>query len=72
LVDAGAQRLALPAKPLVLARAVGPEQAMNRYVTGMARSHVLYASATEETGLSDDEFWNLQLPILERAMTTGN
>lgn len=45
---------------------------MDSYVTGLARSHVLYASAAEETGLSDDEFWNLQLPILERAMATGN
>jgi AcrR family transcriptional regulator len=45
---------------------------MDSYVTGMARSHVLYASAAEETGLSDDEFWSLQVPILERAMATGN
>lgn len=45
---------------------------MDSYVTGMARTHVLYASAAEETGMSDDEFWSLQVPVLERAMATGN
>lgn len=45
---------------------------IDSFVTGMARTHVLYASAAEETDLSDEEFWTLQLPILERAMATGN
>ena len=46
--------------------------ALDSYVTGMARTHVLYANAAEETGLSDEEFWRLQVPVLERAMATGN
>jgi AcrR family transcriptional regulator len=46
--------------------------AVDSYVTGMARTQVLYASAADETGLSDEEFWRIQLPVLERAMTSGD
>lgn len=42
------------------------------YVVGIARSYVQYTSAAEETGVSDEEFWAQQIPVLERAMTTGD
>lgn len=46
--------------------------AVDSFVTGLARSQILYTSAAEETGLSDDEFWGLQTPVLERAMASGD
>ena len=46
--------------------------AVDSLVTGLARSQILYASAAEETGLSDDECWQLQTPVLERAMASGD
>lgn len=46
--------------------------AVDSLVTGLARNQILYASAAEETGLSDDEFWRLQTPVLERAMASGD
>lgn len=45
---------------------------IDSYVTGMARTEILYARAAEETGISDEEFWREQLPILEKAMETGD
>ena len=44
---------------------------INGYCTGMARSYVQYTNAAGETGISDEEFWTHQLPILESAMATG-
>lgn len=41
------------------------------YCTGMARSYIQYTNAAGETGISDEEFWTHQLPILESAMATG-
>lgn len=46
--------------------------AIDGYVTGTARTQILYASAAEESGVSDEEFWTLQYPVLERAMATGD
>ena len=31
----------------------------------------MYENAAEETGLSEHEFWQTQLPFLERAMDSG-
>lgn len=46
--------------------------AVDNYVTGTARTHVLQQQASEESGISDDEFWAAQAPILETAMATGD
>jgi AcrR family transcriptional regulator len=45
---------------------------IDSYVTGMARNEILAASAAEATGVSDEQFWAEQSPVLERAMSTGN
>lgn len=50
---------------------IGLLTALDAYVLGAARTHVLQQQATERTGLSDEEFWTAQLPYLERAMTSG-
>jgi AcrR family transcriptional regulator len=42
------------------------------YVRGMARSHVNSQLAPERTGQTDEEFWAAQVPVLEKAMATGN
>lgn len=45
---------------------------LDGYVVGIARGYVQYTSAAEETGVSDEEFWSQQYPVLERAMATGD
>jgi AcrR family transcriptional regulator len=44
---------------------------LDSYVTGVVRSQVLYASAAEQMGVSDEEFWAKHHPVLERAILTG-
>jgi AcrR family transcriptional regulator len=44
---------------------------LDAYVTGTVRQQIMYDKAAEETGLSEDEFWETQLPFLERAMESG-
>lgn len=39
-------------------------------VTGLARQEVQGSRAQERTGISDEEFWTAQSPVLERAMST--
>jgi len=41
------------------------------YCIGAARSHVQYLNAARETGITDEEYWQAQLPVLERAMASG-
>jgi AcrR family transcriptional regulator len=41
------------------------------FVVGTVRSYLYYSRAAEETGVTDDEFWELQLPFLEQAMASG-
>jgi AcrR family transcriptional regulator len=38
------------------------------YITGVARTHILQRQVAEETGVSDEEFWAAQGPVLELAM----
>ena len=45
--------------------------AVDAYVTGSVREEILYAQAAAESGLTEEEFWNYQLPVLERAMESG-
>ncbi|WP_353951288.1 TetR/AcrR family transcriptional regulator [Knoellia sp. S7-12] len=40
-------------------------------VTGLARQEVQSTRAEQRTGVSDEEFWTAQSPVLERAMSTG-
>jgi AcrR family transcriptional regulator len=44
---------------------------LDSYITGIARSHILQQQAAEQTGISDEEFWEAQTPILELAMKSG-
>lgn len=46
--------------------------ALDGFVTGCVRAQITYDSATHETGLTEEEYWALQIPVLERAMETGN
>ncbi len=46
--------------------------AVDAYVTGSVRQQIMYQNAAEETGVSDEEFWATQTPVLERAMASGN
>ncbi|MGW3648517.1 TetR/AcrR family transcriptional regulator [Streptomyces sp. NPDC000878] len=41
------------------------------YVVGAARAQVHQQEAERRTGLTDQEFWRAQLPVLERAMASG-
>lgn len=41
-------------------------------VAGIARSHVNALTAAEASSITDEEFWAAQLPMLERAMASGN
>ncbi|MEH1130457.1 TetR/AcrR family transcriptional regulator [Micromonospora sp. CPCC 206061] len=42
------------------------------YVTGIARQRIQNAAVGEETGLTDEEFWNYQYPVLAKAMESGD
>jgi len=46
-------------------------QALDHFVLGAARTHVLQRQAVARTGLSDEEFWGAQRPYLERALDSG-
>lgn len=46
--------------------------AVDTFVIGQARAYVHSHAAAEETGISDEEFWSAQVPLLEDAMATGN
>ncbi|MFE4371496.1 TetR/AcrR family transcriptional regulator [Streptomyces sp. NPDC056835] len=41
------------------------------YVTGVARTHVHAVEAEKRSGISDQEFWQAQEPVLSNAMTSG-
>jgi AcrR family transcriptional regulator len=42
------------------------------YVTGIARQRIQNAAVGEETGLTDEEFWSYQYPVLSKAMLSGD
>lgn len=44
---------------------------VDSYITGIARTAILQRQAAEQTGISDEEFWETQTPILELAMKSG-
>ncbi|QGK68208.1 TetR family transcriptional regulator [Allosaccharopolyspora coralli] len=46
--------------------------AVEHVVTGTARTYVLQNQVIADTGISDEEFWAAQVPILERVMGTGD
>ncbi|MGH4025697.1 MAG: TetR/AcrR family transcriptional regulator C-terminal domain-containing protein [Pseudonocardiaceae bacterium] len=41
-------------------------------MTGAARTYALRRQLAQETGISDEEFWAAQAPILTRAMASGD
>ncbi|MBB0245004.1 TetR family transcriptional regulator [Streptomyces alkaliphilus] len=45
--------------------------AVDHYVTGTARTYVLQAVSARETGVSDEEFWAAQGPILGEILESG-
>ncbi len=46
--------------------------AIDAYVAGSVRQQLMSESAAEDSGISDEEFWGLQGPALERAMESGD
>lgn len=44
---------------------------IDAYVSGLARQEVQATRAEQRTGVSDEEFWSAQAPVLERVMSTG-
>ncbi|MDT0305399.1 TetR/AcrR family transcriptional regulator [Streptomyces sp. DSM 44917] len=44
---------------------------LDSFITGIARQHVLSRLAAEETGISDEDFWAAQVPLMESAMASG-
>jgi AcrR family transcriptional regulator len=46
--------------------------AVDSYVTGTARTYVLHQQASEESGITDEEFWAAQEPTLREAMASGD
>lgn len=46
--------------------------AVDHYVTGTARTYVLQRQVVQETGISDEEFWAVQAPVLTQAMAGGD
>ena len=44
---------------------------LDAYVVGSVREEILYERAAEESGMTEDEFWNNQLPVLVKEMESG-
>lgn len=44
---------------------------LSSYVSGSARQELLWHTAAVESDMSEDEFWEHQMPTLERAMESG-
>ena len=44
---------------------------IDHYVTGTVRTYLLQKQAEEESGISDEEFWAAQYPVLSVAMASG-
>ncbi|WP_256839577.1 TetR/AcrR family transcriptional regulator [Ornithinimicrobium faecis] len=44
---------------------------VDAYVTGSVRQEVLFDQASAHADITNDEFWELQLPFLEAAMESG-
>lgn len=44
---------------------------IDNFVVGAARAEVFQQEALRTTGMTDAEFWQAQLPMLERAMNGG-
>ncbi|MEE1755720.1 TetR/AcrR family transcriptional regulator [Streptomyces sp. SP18CS02] len=42
------------------------------FATGIARMEIQTVEAAKETGVSDEDFWKSQEPVLSRAMTSGD
>lgn len=44
---------------------------LDSFVMGSARQEILWQNAAAESGMTDDEFWGYQLPMLEKVMASG-
>lgn len=45
--------------------------AVDGFITGLARQHILHLQAAQHSGVTDKEFWERQEPFLDRALETG-
>lgn len=45
--------------------------ALDSYVLGTVRQELMWQEAATESGITHEEFWEYQLPALERAMASG-
>ncbi|WP_194813612.1 TetR/AcrR family transcriptional regulator [Nocardia sp. XZ_19_385] len=50
---------------------IGVVVTVDGYVTGAARSQLYHEEAERKSGLTDAEFWEAQLPVLERELASG-
>lgn len=44
---------------------------LDSFVSGSVRQELLWHTAAIESGMSEDEFWELQMPTFQRAMDSG-
>lgn len=45
---------------------------MDALVVGAVRQEIHYEESAAESGLTDEEFWQFQIPIMEQVMATGD
>lgn len=57
--------------PLSDRQKMGVLTSLDSYVQGTARQEILWQKAAEESGVTDEEFWNYQLPEMGAAMVSG-
>lgn len=57
--------------PLSDREKMGVLSAVDAYVMGLVRQEVLWQGAAEESGMTDEEFWQHQVPFFTAAMASG-
>ena len=72
VADFAATMRGLRSMPLTDREKVAVLTAVEGFVVGTVREEILYEKAAEETGLSEEEFWELQRPYLEAAAEGGD
>lgn len=71
VADFAATMAGLRALPMTDREKVSVLTAIDGFVVGTVREELLYEKAAEETGVSEEEFWELQLPYLSAAIENG-
>lgn len=71
MADLDATMAALRSLPMTDREKITVITALDGYVVGTVREEILYEKATEETGVSEERFWELQLPYVTVALESG-